>query len=343
MPRTPHYRTGDPDLDGAIRALIATHGSKRNADLLFEIVAAAMQLQRIADRGEMKIASGAIKELHHTFETFQPYRDARKASLFGSARTKFEDPLYQQTVDVAQRLAEHDWMIITGAGPGIMQAGLEGAGVDNSFGVAIDLPFESPATQVLAGDPKLVAFRYFFMRKLAFMKESSAFILLPGGFGTLDETFELLTLLHTGKGRPAPVVLLDTPDGNYWKRWLEFIQLEILDRRYISPDDLRLVRVTDDAGVAVEEILHFYSNFHSTRFVGGNLVVRLHRLPDEAQLAELNTKFKDIVVSGEIVPVEASREEIADEDVVDLPRLQFRFDRASYGPLRLLIDDLNSF
>jgi hypothetical protein len=175
------------------------------------------------------------------------------------------------------------------------------------------------------------------------VKESSAFILLPGGFGTLDETFECLTLLHTGKGSPAPVVLLDTPDGNYWKRWLEFVKLEILDRHYIGPNDLNLVRVTDDAGVAVEEILHFYSNFHSTRYVAGNLVVRLHRLPDAQQLAELNTDYKDIIVSGEITPVEATREEIADNDAVDMARLQFRFDRASYGRLRLFIDDLNSF
>jgi uncharacterized protein (TIGR00730 family) len=250
--------------------------------------------------------------------------------------------LYDQTLRLARELSEVDWMVITGAGPGIMEAGIEGAGAANSFGVSIRLPFEAGTTQFLADDPKLVNFRYFFTRKVTFVKEAHAFVLLPGGFGTLDEAFELLTLVQTGKAPPAPIVLLDVPGGTYWLTWLQFVGSELRDRGYISPHDLGLVKITDDVDVALEEITTFYRNYHSLRFVDGDLVLRMHALPSDAELEALNREFSDIVMKGAIEPAEASKAEIADDDVPDLARLRFRFDRHGFARLRLLIDRLNT-
>ena len=214
-----------------------------DTDLVFELMVSAVRLARDrASRGDLKMANAALKEMRYAFTVFEPYRSARKAAIFGSARTTRDDPLYDQTVAIARELAAVDWMVITGAGPGIMEAGIEGAGAANSFGVSIRLPFEAATTQFLADDPKLVNFRYFFTRKVTFVKEAHAFVLLPGGFGTLDEAFELLTLVQTGKSVPAPIVLLDVPGGTYWQSWTEFVRARA--RRtgnYISPTDLELV------------------------------------------------------------------------------------------------------
>jgi len=272
---------------------------------------------------------------------FAPYRLARKAAIFGSARTLPDDPLYLHARDLAAALAALDWMVVTGAGPGIMEAGIEGAGPEHAFGVSIKLPFEATTSQFFDGDPKLVNFRYFFTRKLAFIKESDAFVLLPGGFGTLDEAFELLTLLQTGKAQPAPVVLLDTPGGTYWHEWQAFVAAELLATGYVSGDDLRLVHVTDDVDDAVREILAFYRNYHSLRFVDGQLVLRMHELPDAATLATLSDEFADIVVRGSIAAIATTQAELDDVDHVDLPRLAFRFDRRGWARLRMLIDRLN--
>jgi uncharacterized protein (TIGR00730 family) len=288
------------------------------------------------------MANAALKEMRYAFNVFAPYRASRKAAIFGSARTKHDDPLYAQTVRLARDLAEADWMVITGAGPGIMEAGIEGASVANSFGVSIRLPFEAVTSVFLADDPKLVNFRYFFTRKVTFVKESHAFVLLPGGFGTMDESFELLTLVQTGKAPVAPIVLLDVPGGTYWQSWSDFVRRELLDRGLISPDDMTFVKITDDADEALSEILRFYSNYDSMRYVEGDLVLRVQQLPSSERLDELNEQFSDIVVRGRIEPAEASKREIADNDVPDLPRLRFRFDRFNYARLRMLIDAVNA-
>jgi uncharacterized protein (TIGR00730 family) len=341
--RLPRYRTGDAELDKQIAALIAQVGDVHDGDLVFEMIVSAVRLARDrASRGDLKIANAALKEMRYAFSVFEPYRSARKAAIFGSARTRRDDPLYEQTVALARGLAEADWMVITGAGPGIMEAGIEGAGAANSFGVSIRLPFEAATTQFLADDPKLVNFRYFFTRKVTFVKEASAFVLLPGGFGTLDEGFELLTLVQTGKAPPAPVVLLDVPGGTFWLSLLQFVEHELNARGYISPEDLELVKITDDVSVALDEITSFYSNYHSLRFVDGALVLRMHRLPSDDVIAELNREFADIVVSGPIEPVGASKAEISDHDVPELERLKMRFDRHGYARLRMLIDRLNT-
>jgi uncharacterized protein (TIGR00730 family) len=341
--KLPRYRTGDASLDRAIAALVEqAGGNERDDDQIFELLVSALRLARDhANRGDLKMANAALKELRYSFHVFEPYRAERKIAMFGSARTQPDDPLYHQASLLAAAIAERDWMVITGAGPGIMEAGIEGAGADRAFGVSIRLPFEAASTQFLADDPKLVNFRYFFTRKVAFIKEADAFVLLPGGYGTLDEAFELLTLVQTGKAQPGPIVLLDVPGGTYWQGWLEFVRAELVDRGYVSDHDLCLVHVTDDVDSAVEEISGFFANYHSQRFVDGRLVIRVQHAPDDAALAALSEEFADIVARGGIERVDASPAEIADEDHVDLERVAFWFDRHGWPRLRELIDRLN--
>lgn len=341
MARMPRYRTGDAHLDEQIRALVAQLGDIDDADLIFELMVTVCRLGRErANRGDLKLVNAALREMRLAIEAFVPYRAEHKASIFGSARTAESDPLYLQTVDVARRLADEGWMVITGAGPGIMAAGLEGAGADASFGLPIRLPFEaSPAD--LSAD-RLINFRYFFTRKLTFIKESDGFVILPGGFGTMDEAFELLTLMQTGKAQLSPVVLLDVPGGTYWTHWLEFLNAELGERGYINGDDRAFFRLTDDAGVAVEELRTFYRNYHSQRYVDGALVLRLRHEPSAALVARLNDEFADIVVDGRIERIDATPAEVADDDHPGLARLRLRFNRHHYARLRMLIDVVNA-
>ena len=233
-------------------------------------------------------------------------------------------------------------MVVTGAGPGIMAAGMEGAGRDQSVGVNIRLPHEQGANRFIAQDPKLVEMRYFFTRKLMLLKESDGFIVLPGGFGTLDESFELLTLLQTGKAEPAPMVFLDVPGGTFWQGWNRFVTDDVEPKGLVAPDDRSFFIITDDVSVATTEILGFYRNYRSCRWVGDLLVLRMSVHPDAAQLADLNRRFADIVTSGVIRKVDPLPPERADDDVVDLPRLALRFDKTHYGRLRQLIDAVNA-
>jgi uncharacterized protein (TIGR00730 family) len=340
--KLPRYRTGDDSLDAEVAALVDRVSDPHDADLIFELVASALRLARdSADRGDLKIANAALKEMRHAFHVFAPYRAARKVAIFGSARTQPEDPLYRQTRDLAAAMAKLDWMVVTGAGPGIMEAGIEGAGPDNAFGVSILLPFETTTSQFLADDPKLINFRYFFTRKLEFIKESDAFVLLPGGYGTLDEAFELLTLLQTGKAQSAPVIMLDVPGGTYWQHWGTFVERELERPGYVSSEDDHLFCVTDSVDTTVDEIIGFYRNYHSQRFVKGRLVLRMHHAPSPEELAALNRDFADIVVRGEIEQIAATPDEVADDDHADLARIAFRFDRHRWSRLRMLIDRLN--
>lgn len=342
MERLPKYRTGDRGLDEEIRALVEHVGPSRADDLVFEIIATAVRMARDGTtRGDLKVANSALKEMRYAFSVFAPYRATRKASIFGSARTERDDPLYEQAVHLAEALAAADWMVVTGAGPGIMTAGIEGAGIDHAFGVSIRLPFEATTPDFLVDDRKLVNFRYFFTRKLTFVKESDAFVLLPGGFGTLDEAFEALTLIQTGKAQPAPVVLLDVPGGTYWQRWRDFVDDELDARGYLSPADLSLLVVTDDVAEAVAEVTGFYANYHSMRFVGRDLLLRLQHPPDDALVATLNREFPDLVTRGAIEAATATDREVEDGDVPELPRLRLRFDRRHWSRLRQLIDAVN--
>lgn len=292
---------------------------------------------------DLKIAAAALQEMREAFAVFSPYRTVPKVTIFGSARTLPDDPLYAAARDVAARLAEHGWMVVTGAGPGIMQAGMEGAGRDRSIGVSIRLPFEQGANPVIAGDEKYVSMKYFFTRKVMLVKESQGFICLPGGFGTLDETFELLTLMQTGKGLPAPVVFLDTPGDPYWEAVDEFVRGQLIDRGLASPNDADLYLVTDDCQRAVDEVLGFYRNYHSIRYVGSQLVVRLKHAPTAEQIESLNERFGHLCVRGTIEVVPASAVEIRDDDHPELPRVGFVFAKHGYGDLRQVIDAVNAF
>jgi len=340
--RLPRYRTNNPDLDQRLLDLLDATGAAENRDQLFEILATATLLASDhTDRLDLKITNTALKEMRNAFNVFAPYRHVPKVTMFGSARTLPDDPLYAQARDLAHALAGHGWMVVTGAGPGIMAAGLEGAGRENAFGINIRLPFEQSANEFILGDPKLVEMKYFFTRKLMLMKESDGFVCLPGGFGTLDEMLELLTLLQTGKAEPAPIVLLDLPGGDYWQSWADWTTREVLSRGLISDDDSVLYRITDDVQGAADEILGFYRNYHSMRYVGDTLVLRLRAAPTPGEIAGLNRRFADICVSGEITAMEPTTAEVRSHDNVDLARIGLHFDRVRHGRLRELIDSLN--
>ena len=291
--------------------------------------------------GDLKIAQAALAEMAEAFRVFSPYRHIRKITMFGSARTRPDDMVYLLARDVASRMAEADWMVITGAGPGIMAAGLEGAGREHSFGVNIRLPHEEGANPFIAQDPKLVEMRYFFTRKLMLIKESHAYAILPGGFGTQDETFELLTLLQTGKAEPAPVVLMETPGGTYWEGWLHFVEEQAIAAGWVSPDDRSLFKVATTVDEAIDEILGFYRNYHSCRWVGDLLVLRIQTAPSKAELADLNKRFGDIVTRGSIRTAGAFPPERSSNDHPELPRLALRFDKWHFARLRQLIDAVN--
>lgn len=336
------YRTGRADLDAAILELIAAAGVTEDTDLLFEMLVTAVRLGREdATRGERKLVNAALKEIRYALGVFAPYREVRKCSIFGSARTPAGHPTYAAAHEFATQITARDWMIITGAGPGIMTAGLEGAGAEASFGVNIQLPFEQKASTVIGADPKLVNFRYFFTRKLTFVKESHAICVAPGGFGTLDETFEVLTLMQTGKSYLVPVVLLDEPGGDYWEHWRRFVHDELLADGYLSPGDLDFVHVTHDPADAVEHVCRFYRTYHSMRWVGNRLVLRLQREPAADLLDALTAEFSDIITTGAIERIATTDSEREDDDVVDLPRIAFRYNRHGYARLRALIDRIN--
>jgi uncharacterized protein (TIGR00730 family) len=340
--RPPRRRTGDPELDRRLIELLdRSSASAADRDLLFEMLVTVV---RLADddpgRLNLKITNAALKEMRQAFRVFRPFREVPKITIFGSARTRPEDPLYVQARDLAATLARQGWMVVTGAGPGIMAAGAEGAGPDRSIGVNIRLPFED-ANPFIAADPKLVSMKYFFTRKLMLMKESAGFVVLPGGFGTMDETFELLTLLQTGKAAPAPLVLLDVPGGTYWRAFDHFIRQELAARAMVSADDDHLFHMTEDVEDAAAEILGFYRNYHSMRFVGPQLVIRMRSEPTNGEVEGLGHQFSDIVASGVITKTDPLPAEVADDDNLALPRLVLAFDRMRHGRLRAFIDALN--
>jgi hypothetical protein len=274
---------------------------------------------------------------------FAPYRSVRKITMFGSARTLPTDPLYAQARDLASRLAGLGWSTVTGAGPGIMAAGMEGAGPDHSFGINIRLPAKQAANEFISSDAKLVSMKYFFTRKLLLVKESYGYAVLPGGFGTLDESFELLTLLQTGKAQPAPVVLLEVPGGNYWHVWENFVVGEVAARGLIAPEDANLYLITDDVVTAASEILGFYRNYHSLRWVGDRLVLRLQASPTQSEVAALSEEYEHLCDEGgiDLLPG-ALPAEVREEDFPALPRIALSFNKHSYATLRRLINALNA-
>lgn len=319
-------------------------GFSEDAQLLQEMITTCFRLARDhAHAGEMKLVNAALKEFAYAFKIFKEYRDFRKVSIFGSARTTPNDPAYAYARRFAKAIAERGWMVITGAGPGIMAAGHEGAGAEKSFGAAIRLPMEYEPNLFIEGDAKLINFKYFFTRKVTFLKESDAFVLFPGGFGTLDEFFELLTLMQTGKSDLHPIVLMEEPGSSYWTDFLSFMKDHLLGRGLISPEDMHLMRRMETIEEAVEEILTYYRNYQSQRYIGGKLVLRLLRLPPEEELKRLGAEFADILRTPELRPVEPTPREIEENDAIDCKRLALDFNQVSFGRLRQLIDELNRF
>lgn len=292
-------------------------------------------------RGDLKILSRALRELRWAFKVFAPYRSRRKVTVFGSARTRPHEATYKQAVEFGRAMAGRSWLVVTGAASGIMEAGHLGAGRENSMGLNIMLPFEQDANPVIAGDPKLVHMKYFFTRKLMFVKECDAVCLLPGGFGTLDEGFEVLTLLQTGKRDIVPIVFLDEKGGSFWTDFDVYIKRRLLGHGMISPEDLSLYTMTDDVDTAVREIDQFYRIYHSMRYVKNKLVFRLSQAPSPELLEGINTHFADILVDGKFTVSGALPDEQDEPQLSPLPRLVFRFNRRSLGRLRQLVDGLN--
>lgn len=325
-----------------IHHLLSESEITRNRALVAKIVRAAIELgEERTDRLDLKIASAAITEMHDAFRLFRPFQDVPKVTVFGSARTHQDDPLYVQARDVAAALADDGWMVVTGAGPGIMQAAAEGAGADMSLGVSIRLPFEERPDAVVSEDDHVVAMKYFFTRKLMLMKESQGFICLPGGFGTLDEMFELLTLQQTGKAEPMPIVLLDTGSG-FWAGLRRFVDEHLVPTGVVSPDDFERVLITDSVADAVAEITGFWRNYRSLRWVGDRLVLRLRYEPTEADLAELNREFGGMCLSGRIELTKPLPEERSDHDELEAPRIALTLRQRAVGDLYKLIRAVNA-
>ena len=335
--------TIDAPFEVRVRQLVADWGAEKSPELIEEMIITALKMSKDKmGTGDLKLMNRSLKEMRFAAKIFSEYRQFRKVCVFGSARTPPSEAQYQVAEDFAREMVAHNYMVITGGGDGIMGAAQRGAGREHSFGLNIHLPFEQHANPIIEGDRKLINFNYFFTRKLNFVKETHAFALFPGGFGTMDEGFEVLTLMQTGKARIIPVVLLDRPDGTYWQTWMKFLTEHLFKFGYIDPEDFHLFKIVPGVAEAVQEILHFYSVYQSSRWVGEQLVIRLSQKLSPTALAKLNQEFSDIVRMGEIIQRGALRQEKNEPEIWDLPRLVLTPHRRSFGRFRQLIDALNA-
>jgi uncharacterized protein (TIGR00730 family) len=338
-----HPLPSNEELLSQIRLLLDSPEDDLQAAIMKELLAGTLRLHSShLDILDLKIVNRAVKELRHAFRVFHDYRDRRKISIFGSARTASDDPNYQMAFRFSRRIVEEGFMVITGGADGIMRACQEGAGRENSFGVNIMLPFEQGPNTTIADDPKLVTFKYFFTRKLVFQKEANAIALFPGGFGTHDEGFEILTLAQTGKSDPQPIVCLQAPGCDYWDDWYNFVTRQLLNRHLINPEDLSLFKITTSVDDAIDEIRRFYRRFHSIRYVGRLLAIRLKTGISPEQVAGLHDTFGDLLSEGTFELRGPLPEELDEPDLKDLPRLAFTSNRRSASRLRQLIDHLNA-
>jgi uncharacterized protein (TIGR00730 family) len=335
--------TDDPAINEDILQLVAKWKLSEFSEDFSEMIASLYRLsQQDINSGDMTLFKRSMAELRYAQRVFAPYRDVRKICVFGSARTRPPAPIYACATEFARLMTEAGYMTITGAGDGIMSAAQHGAGAEKSFGLNIMLPFEQHPNEVIRNDPKLVTFRYFFTRKLSFLREASAVAAFPGGFGTLDEALEVLTLMQTGKARLIPLVLVDEPGGKFWKNFVHYVSEHLMADKLISPEDFNLFKLTDSIAEARNEVLNFYRNFHSYRFVGPYLVIRLQRALSEQKLAHLHKEFLSIFdPPGEMFQRDALPQEANEPTIVHLPRLCLTFNRIHFGFLRSLIDRLN--
>jgi uncharacterized protein (TIGR00730 family) len=329
---------------GEVQNLVRTWGGdpdRYDGRLITQLIQTSLKLIPDGhDTGQLKLLNAALKEMRYAYRVFNAYRGVKKIAIFGSARTPPEHPDYLAARLFSAAMAQHGWMAITGAGNGIMRAGHEGPKRDASFGLSIRLPFETTANEVIEGDPKLINFRYFFTRKLMFVSHADAVAVFPGGFGTQDELFEALTLVQTGKSNIVPIVLIEGTGGVYWNNWNQYIHKHLLANGWVSSDDPAIYYVAKDVDDAVEHVLNFYRVFHSSRYVGPLLVMRLAQRLTQEQMAMLNDEFGDLVRTGRMELRSALEGE---RDHVELPRLVFEHTRSHLGRMRLLIDRLNGF
>lgn len=328
--------------DRRVRDLVRDWGTEKSPELIEEMIVTALKIARdqmgVAD---LKLINRSLKELRYAAKVFAPFQDVRKVAVFGSARVPPDAPEAKVAEEFAQKIVSHGYMLITGGGDGIMGAAQRGAGRDESFGLNIRLPFEQRANVIIEGDPKLINFNYFFTRKLNFVKETHGFALFPGGFGTMDECFEVLTLMQTGKARIIPVVLLDRPDGKYWETWMKFLTDYLFKIGFVSSDDFHFFKIVHNVDQAVDEIVNFYKTFHSMRWVGDQLVIRIANPLSKTALADLNREFADLVCKGEVVQGKALPAEKNEPQIWELPRLILTPHRRSFGRFRQLIDAIN--
>ena len=334
--------TGEKKLDERLIELANEISGSEGNCLLSEMLISAVRVSRgSVSEGDFKTMNRTIKEMRIASEVFAPYRNCRKVSVFGSARTDPAEPEYKAAVEYSRKMRDAGFMTITGAGPGIMAAGNEGAGRENSFGLNISLPFEASSNGFIAGDEKLVEFDFFFTRKLSFVKEADAVAAFPGGFGTMDEIFETLTLIQTGKLTVCPLVLVDAKGGKYWKFWEQFVKEHLMRLNLISESDFSLYLVTDDVDEAVAEVTKFYSNFHSYRYVGDQIVIRMQRELTDTQMQRLRDDYSDVLKSGDFIQGGALPDEQNEPELSELPRLIFRHGRRDFGRLREFINAIN--
>lgn len=339
-----YFNKDNGPADESIKSLIDLVGNIRQPELVHEMILAALKAgQEDLSRADLKLMNSTMKEMRFTGKVFGPYTKIRKVTVFGSARTRPDETAYKMAVEFGKKLVAAGFMVITGGGPGIMQAANEGAGPENSFGINIQLPFEQAPNPVVMGNPRLINYKYFFNRKVAFLKEADAIALFPGGFGTLDEAMETLTLLQTGKHNPMPLVLIDEPGGTYWTRWMHFFTDELLSQGYISESDFNIFERVDSADNAIDRITQFYRIYHSIRYVNSKLIIRLNSNIDAESIDRLNHDFADILVpEGSIRPSAALPEEADEHEIANLPRLVVDFNFKDYGKLIFLIKNINN-
>ena len=334
--------SGDRHIDERIKALVAESGCRASCELIQEMIVTALKMGRDnMDVADLKLFNRALRELRYAVNVFAPYENIPKVVVFGSARTAPEKATFQMAEAFSRAICKRGYMVITGGGGGIMNAAQRGAGREKSFGLNIRLPFEQSANETIIGDSKLVTFNYFFTRKLNFVKESSAAVLFPGGFGTMDEGFEVMTLIQTGKARIMPIICLEERGGTYWETWRSFLTDHLLRRGLISEHDFHLFKITDSEDEAVEEIVTFYKNFHSYRWVREQMVIRLNKPLIATAAASLTARFRDDLLTGEIVATGALPAEANEPEIASLPRLVLTPNRRNYGRLRQLIDAIN--
>jgi len=340
-----HFTKTNGTVDKIIDQLMGTADGIHRPEYVREMIIAALKAGQEDDqRADLKFMNTTLKEMRFTSKVFGPYRNVRKVTVFGSARTKPDEPVYAMARDFGRVLAESGYMVITGGGAGIMQAVNEGAGPEHSFGVNIRLPFEQRVNPVLEGNPRLITYKYFFNRKVAFLKEADAVALFPGGFGTLDEAMETLTLVQTGKRNPMPLVLVDGPGRTYWTNWIKFFEDELHAQGYISDTDFSLFERVNSVDAAVKHINRFYSRYHSMRYVNGHLVFRMTSVLAPRHIQKLKEMFQDILApAGDIVLSGPLPEEKDETEIAHLPRLVVDFNRRDFGRLRILIDAINDF